>query len=132
MNKEVLVLKLIEMLIDSGGSSQESKPAQTTSIEKYNIGKMVIVRCRDAGVHYGELVNYEGREVVLKNSRRMYYWRSAKSATLSACAVYGIKSNSRIMAFISGEIVLPEACEILPCSDESISSIGGADEYTAS
>lgn len=128
--KEDLILKLIEMLVNGDSPKEETKPLST--MEKYNIGKMVIVRCRDAGVHYGELVNYEGREVVLKNSRRMYYWKSAKSATLSACANYGITSDSKIMGAIPGNIVLPEACEILPCSDESIASIGGSNEYTRS
>lgn len=129
MNTE-LILKIIDILVNGTSSTAETK--STSNTVKYNIGKMVIVRCRDAGVHYGELVNYEGREVVLHNSRRMYYWRAAKSATLSACATYGITSVSKIMPCIKGETILPEACEILPCSGEAISTIGGADEYTTS
>lgn len=33
------------------------------------VGKYVIVRCRDAGVHAGVLVDHSGREAVLTESR---------------------------------------------------------------
>ena len=39
----------------------------------YPIGQKVIIRARDAGVHFGTLQSVDGRSVVLTNSRRM--WR---------------------------------------------------------
>lgn len=52
----------------------------------------VIVRCRDAGVHAGELASDTAKGVVLLNSRRIWYWTGA--ATLSELAVYGSKTPS--------------------------------------
>ena len=48
------------------------------------IGKYVIVRCRDAGVHCGVLEAHEGREALLIDSRRLWYWKPAKGKFLSA------------------------------------------------
>ncbi len=47
----------------------------------------VICRCRDAGVHAGELAEDTAKGVVLLNARRIWYWTGA--ATLSELAVYG-------------------------------------------
>ena len=91
------------------------------------IGQKVIVRCRDAGVHFGTLVSYSDREVLLNDSRRMWYWKAKTGHTLSGCAVNGIK-DSKISAAVES-IALLEACEIIQCSAEAAKSIGGADEY---
>lgn len=37
------------------------------------IGKKAIIRCRDAGVHYGIVEQVEGKNVILANSRRLWY-----------------------------------------------------------
>lgn len=85
------------------------------------IGSYVIVRCRDAGVHAGILVDYNGREAELTESRRMWYWKPSKGAFLSGCAVYGLDPESKIGAPV--DIVLTETCEIIACSDEAMVSI---------
>jgi hypothetical protein len=106
-----------------GGNNNQTSSATTHQPAKYNIGKMVIVRCRDAGVHYGKLIDYYDRTVVLEDSRRMVYWVVAKNETrLSGCARVGIDSSSNICGPIAGPLVLPEFCEILPCTQESIDS----------
>lgn len=122
MNKENLIIKLIEMLI--GGDVSPPK----TTLQNHLIDEWVIVRCRDAGVHFGKLKSYEGREVVLEESRRMWYWVAEKGHTLSGCAIHGIKKSSKIAGKID-KIILLEACEIIKCSKSSADSIGGADEY---
>jgi hypothetical protein len=74
----------------------------------------VIVRCRDAGVHAGEYVGHKGREVTLKNSRRIWYWKGA--ASLSEIAVHGCKHPSECKISLPvPKIVLTEACEIIEC-----------------
>lgn len=77
-------------------------------------GQYVIVRCRDAGVHAGEYVSHKGREVRLKNSRRIWYWSGA--ASLSEIAAFGCAnpSNCKITVPVSS-ITLLEACEIIEC-----------------
>lgn len=85
------------------------------------IGAYVIVRCRDAGVHAGILVDYNGREAELTESRRMWYWKPKNGAFLSGCAVYGLDPESKIGVPV--DIVLTETCEIISCSDEAMVSI---------
>lgn len=49
--------------------------------------KYVIVRTYSAGVFAGYLVSRKGQEVVLKDARRIWYWKGA--ASLSQLAVDG-------------------------------------------
>ncbi len=105
----------------------DSKTEESGSIDNPMIGEKVIVRCRDAGVHFGTLVSYSGREVLLKDSRRMWYWKAAEGHTLNACAINGIK-DSKISGTVEN-ISLLEACEIIKCTDDGAKSIGESDVY---
>ena len=51
--------------------------------------KYVIVRTYSAGVFAGYLVSRKGQEVVLKDARRLWYWKGASS--LSQLAMEGVK-----------------------------------------
>ena len=51
------------------------------------IGKHVIVRTYSAGVHAGILKSRDGKEAVLTDARRIWYWDGA--ATLSQLAIDG-------------------------------------------
>jgi hypothetical protein len=75
----------------------------------------VIVRTHSAGVHAGTLVTRKGKEVTLKNSRRLWYWDGA--ASLSELATSGVSKpqNCKFPAVVP-IIVLTEAIEIIPCS----------------
>ena len=102
-----------------------------TAAKKELIGEYVIVRCRDAGVHAGYLVDYEGRNVTLKNSRRLWYWVCAeKQHSLSGVAAVGITDKSKIPAVVS-TLVLSDACEIISTTDKCQKSIEGAKIYAA-
>ena len=115
--KTELIEKVIGMLLDG---------ETPTSGEKEMIGDYVIVRCRDAGVHAGTLVSYEGREVVLKNSRRLWYWKCANNQhSLSGVAEEGITQESKIPGMV-WKIVLGDACEIISTSDKCQRSIQDA------
>ena len=100
--------------------------AQTQLANKVLIGEYVIVRCRDAGVHAGILKSYNGREAVLSESRRLWYWKPANNQKyLSGCATAGLHADSKVGAAIS-LTVLTETCEIIACTKESQVSISGA------
>lgn len=95
------------------------------------IGKYVIVRCRDAGVHAGRLVSYEGREAILEDARRLWYWKPAGGkAFLSGIAVAGLDAASKVSCAVP-RIILTENCEIIECTAEAAKSISGFQEYTA-
>lgn len=89
------------------------------------IGKYVIVRCRDAGVHSGVLESAEGRACVLTESRRLWYWKPAKGAFLSAVAVDGVSLESKIGKAVP-RIALTENCEIIECSEAAAESLRAA------
>ena len=97
-----------------GGNSQ--------ALNNGMIGKYVIVRCRDAGVHSGILESHNGRECVLTESRRLWYWKAAKGAFLSSVAVDGISADSKIGKEVP-RIHLTENCEIILCSSGAEASI---------
>ncbi len=86
-------------------------------IDNKMLGKYVIVRCRDAGVHAGILESHEGRECVLTASRRLWYWKPASGQKfLSGVATAGLHSDSKLGAEVT-RIHLTENCEIIECSD---------------
>ena len=82
----------------------------------------VIVRTYSAGVHAGYLKERNGREVALVNSRRLYYWDGA--FTLSTVATKGVSKpeNCKFPNEVP-EILLLEAVEVIPCSEEARLSI---------
>jgi len=94
------------------------------------VGKKVIVRTYSAGVHYGEVVEKEGHEVILRNARRLWYWKTANNGiSLSEVANAGLHKDSKVCAPV--ELHWLEAIEIIPCTKESIKNIEAANEYKA-
>lgn len=82
----------------------------------------VMVRTYSAGVHYGVLVSREGKEVVLKDARRVWYWEGA--ATLSQLATEGTsKPQGCKFPCVVPEITLTEAIEIIPMTDQAVASL---------
>lgn len=89
------------------------------------VGEKVIVRTYSAGNWFGTLSVKDGKEVILKDARRLWYWKAAKEISLSAVALYGIdQKESKIVAPV--EKVWLEAIEIMPCTKEAIKLIEGA------
>jgi len=82
----------------------------------------VVVRTYSAGVFAGVLVSREGKEVKLKNARRLWYWSGA--ASLSQLAMEGVKDPGECkFPCPVDEIVLTEAIEIIPMRPEAVTSI---------
>ena len=83
-----------------------------------------IVRTYSAGVFAGEIVSREGKEVVMKNARRLWYWDGA--ASLSQLAMSGVSKpeNCKFPEEVV-RIILTEAIEIIPCTNIARDSIAG-------
>lgn len=81
--------------------------------------KIVLVRTKSAGVHFGTLVSDPGIEITLEKSQRIWYWSGA--ATLSQLAMDGIgnPANSKITMSVNS-IFLTGVIEIIPMSKKSI------------
>ncbi len=85
--------------------------------------KYVIVRSHTAGVHAGYLEWRKGDTLLLKNSRRLWYWTGA---SLSQVANTGPSDPSTCKfggPVISTEIVSPQGFEIAECRPEAIKAI---------
>ena len=81
----------------------------------------VIVRTYSAGAFAGELVAREGKEVTLKNARRLWYWEGA--ASLSQLAQEGVKKPKKCKFPCPVSVILTEAIEILSTTAASQASI---------
>lgn len=82
----------------------------------------VIVRTYSAGVFAGELESRNGREVVLRNARRLWYWDGA--ASLSQLCMEGVSKpeNCKFPCEVD-KVILLEAIEILDCTDKAKNNI---------
>lgn len=84
----------------------------------------VIVRTYSAGVFAGELVSRNGKEVVMQNARRIWYWSGA--ASLSQLAMEGTCDPKNCKFPIPVDRVeLTEAIEILSVTPDAQKSIEG-------
>ncbi len=84
--------------------------------------KYVIVRTYSAGVFAGELESRNGREVVMRNARRIWYWAGA--ASLSQLAMEGTsKPNECKFPIAVDRVELLEAIEILDVTPRAKASI---------
>lgn len=84
--------------------------------------KFVVCRTYSAGVFAGELESREGKEVVLRNARRIWYWDGA--ASLSQLAMEGTKKpeNCKFPCAVD-RVELMEAIEILDTTEAAEKSI---------
>ena len=87
--------------------------------------RFVIVRTLSAGVFAGILESREGKEVVMTDARRLWYWSGA--ASLSQLAMEGTKDarNCKFPCPVN-RVELTEAIEILdvtPAAEKSIREV---------
>lgn len=83
-----------------------------------------IVRTYSAGVFAGEIESREGKEVVMRNACRIWFWDGA--ATLSQLATDGTSKPAKCkFPCAVDRVVLTEAIEILDVTDKARASIEG-------
>jgi hypothetical protein len=86
------------------------------------IGKVCMVRTYSAGVFLGEVISKDGKEVQLKNARRMWHWYGA--ASLSQLANEGTSAPNKCkFPEAVPYVALMDAIEIIPASEAAIASI---------
>lgn len=112
---EITTIKVNE--VEYVRKDQLNQPAQ-----KYNGMPYVIIRTYSAGVFAGYLESRNGKEVVLRDARRIWYWDGA--ASLSQLAVDGTSKpqNCKFPCAVD-KVELTEAIEILSCTEKSKKSI---------
>jgi len=88
----------------------------------------VLIRTYSAGVHVGFLEKREGKEVTLKNSRRIWYWEGA--ASLSQLALEGVsKPENCKFSVVVPKILLTESIEVINVTDKAKTIIEGVPEW---
>jgi hypothetical protein len=92
-------------------------------------GKVCMVRTYSAGVFLGEVVSKDGKEVHLKNARRMWYWEGAASLSQLATAGTSAPKKCKFPAAVP-DVVLMETIEIIPASEAAIASIAAVPVWT--
>lgn len=85
-------------------------------------GRYCMVRTYSAGVFAGTVKSRNGKEAVLTDARRIWYWAGA--ASLSQLAIDGTSDpkNCKFPLPVP-EVVLTEVIEIIPISDNAKASI---------
>ena len=93
------------------------------------VGEYVIVRTYSAGVFAGTLESREGREAVMTNARRIWYWAGA--ASLSELALRGT-ARPRDCKFPAPvmRVLLTEVIEVLAVTPEARASIEDVPVWT--
>jgi hypothetical protein len=123
MNLDELTIGQVKELVALLGASK-------TSLRVDGDGRHVIVRARDAGVHFGKLAGYEGRIVWLTDARRMWKWKAAKGISLSECAEFGVDHNNSKICCTVSKISIHDVAEIIDCSITGAASIIATPFYT--
>lgn len=99
-------------------------------MKETNIGKYVIIRGDRSGVFAGTLAAKDGREVTLTDCRRIWYWDGA--ASISQLAVDGTSKPTKCQFPAPvAEIVILDAIEIIPCTENAEASIKAVREWKA-
>lgn len=92
--------------------------------------KYKIVRTYSAGVFAGEVVRRKGREVEMKNARRLWYWKGA--ASLSQLAMEGTTCPTECkFPCPVNKVILTEVIEILDVTPIALKSIMSVPEWKA-
>lgn len=90
--------------------------------------KHYIVRGDRSGVFFGEVAARDGREVTLKNARRLWYWEGATECC--QLAAEGVKKPRACKFTMTvNEVVILDAIEIHPCTEAAAASISGVPEW---
>lgn len=81
-----------------------------------------IIRAHSAGVFFGDIESRTGKEVTIRNARRLWYWAGA--ASLSQLAVDGTSLPHKCKFPVPVDrITVLDSVEILDCTEKAIASI---------
>ena len=128
--KSDLIIKLIEMLVNSEKSEVTTSIIPEETNEQYPIGKKIIIRGFDCGVLYWTLLSVKNWVYRMKDSRRLWYWKCKQGFTLEDVANYWLHTDSKLTSTVAlCDVTDNRVSLLLPCSEEAINSIESLPDY---
>ena len=106
-----------EVYVKKSSIPEIATPAPTFEGMKY-----CIVRTYSAGVFAGYVESRQGKEVVIRNVRRIWYWSGACSLSQLAKDGTADPENCKFAVPVDN-ILVTEAIEIIECTEKAIKSI---------
>lgn len=83
-----------------------------------------IVRGDMSGVYFGKIKSRNGQEVEMTEVRNIWYWEGA--ASIMQLAQEGTKKPNQCKFTVEVEsLVLTDAIQVIPCTDEAVENIKG-------
>jgi hypothetical protein len=125
MNKESLLIKVLEMLLnnDSEGPSPTLNNTKNKNLTDRLIGEYVICRSRNEGINAGYLVDADETGCVLSEARRLWSHEPQKNASwYEGVALYGLSENSKISVKAPEKTII-EDYSLTLCTPEAKKSI---------
>ena len=123
MLKKLIEESLKESIKEMLNEDVSESKAETLASHLY--GKVCMFRTYSAGVHFGTLAAKNGQECLVKNARRVWYWKNACSLSQLATDTTSSLSDSQIAVEVS-EIVLDQVIEVIPMTETAVSHLKGA------
>ncbi len=118
-----------EETINFNGEEYVLKNSLKTTKENISNKKYVIARTYSAGVFAGHLKKRTGKEIILQDARRIFYWDGA--ASLSQLAMEGTnKPDNCKFPIAVDEVLLTELIELLPCTKKAEDSIKAVEAWS--
>lgn len=128
--KSDLIIKLIEMLVNSEKSEVTTTITTEETNEQYPIWKKIILRWADCGNLYGTLVSVTKWVYRMKDSRRLWYWKCKTGFTLEDVANYWLHTDSKVTSTVAlCDVTDNRVSLLLPCTKESIKNIESLPDY---
>lgn len=87
-----------------------------------------IVRTKNAGVFFGEILSKTSTEIEMANFRKLWYWDGACSIEQLAVDGTSAPQNCKFTITVEKGIVI-DPIQIIPCTERSIKSIENVKEW---
>lgn len=106
--------------------SAPKRASKSAPIKQFGVGKYCVIRTYSTGVHAGILVQREGSDVVLRDSRRLWSWSASQGVALSGVAQHGLVASESKVDSVNPTILLSGVIEVIPASKVAEGSIRAA------
>lgn len=114
------LIEVLENIADDKTSSEKLYDEKDT-INCF-IDEWVIIRTYSAGNWFGKLERKVKNEIILKDARRMWRWKTNKGISLSDISLHGIDENESSICEAVPRVWI-EAIEIIPVASTVVDNI---------